>query len=146
MSAKFSASDLTGLALFLTPGALTLVYAYFKGRGNLTDGLSRCVSTALQHYKNEIAVGMWRIGPLCGHGWSRNHAGQAATGTHSQLHHLQTCMACALRMRLRQAEPISLLMKQMRLCLGRLGLLQGAGVDQPADLHTHGLHTLATGC
>ena len=33
--------SLAPVALFFTPGLLALVYAYFKGKGNLQDGLSR---------------------------------------------------------------------------------------------------------
>ena len=34
-------TDLIPVALFFTPGICALIYAYFKGKGNLKDGLSR---------------------------------------------------------------------------------------------------------
>lgn len=37
-------SDFLPVALFFTPGLCALVYAYFKGKGNLKDGLSRSVT------------------------------------------------------------------------------------------------------
>ena len=37
-------SWLAGLALFLTPGMLLLVYATIKGKGNTKDGLSRVLT------------------------------------------------------------------------------------------------------
>jgi cytochrome P450 family 97 subfamily B polypeptide 3 len=40
--------DLTGLALFFAPGAAMLLYALIKGKGNLTDGLSRLLTEASQ--------------------------------------------------------------------------------------------------
>jgi cytochrome P450 len=36
--------------LFFTPGLLTLVYAFFKGKGNLSDGLSRLLTEVSQGY------------------------------------------------------------------------------------------------
>jgi hypothetical protein len=36
--------QLLGAALFFTPGALALAYAFVKGRGNLRDGLSRLLT------------------------------------------------------------------------------------------------------
>lgn len=50
VAAQFSASDLTGLGLFLTPGALAMVYAFIKGKGNLKDGLSRVLTEVSQGY------------------------------------------------------------------------------------------------
>jgi hypothetical protein len=43
-------SDLIPIAAFLTPGISTLVYAYFKGKGNLKDGLSRLLTEVSQGY------------------------------------------------------------------------------------------------
>lgn len=39
-----------GAALFFAPGLLALVYAYFKGKGNLSDGLSRLLTEVSQGY------------------------------------------------------------------------------------------------
>ncbi len=50
MRAQLSPSDLTGVALFFAPGAAALVYAWFKGKGNLTDGLSRLLTDVSQGY------------------------------------------------------------------------------------------------
>jgi len=50
VAAQFSLSDLTGVALFLTPGALLCLYALVKGKGNLTDGLSRVLTEVSQGY------------------------------------------------------------------------------------------------
>jgi hypothetical protein len=36
--------ELLGLAAFFAPGAAILAYAYYKGRGNLKDGLSRLLT------------------------------------------------------------------------------------------------------
>ena len=44
------ADQAVGLGLFFTPGLLTLVYAYFKGKGNLKDGLSRTLTEVSQGY------------------------------------------------------------------------------------------------
>ena len=41
-------SWLAGLALFLTPGMLLLVYATIKGKGNTKDGLSRVLTEVSQ--------------------------------------------------------------------------------------------------
>ncbi|GAX76234.1 hypothetical protein CEUSTIGMA_g3678.t1 [Chlamydomonas eustigma] len=45
-----SLSDLLPVAAFLTPGLSTIVYAYFKGKGNLKDGLSRVLTEVSQGY------------------------------------------------------------------------------------------------
>lgn len=39
-----------GTGLFFTPGALILTYAFFKGKGNVTDGLSRILTEVSQGY------------------------------------------------------------------------------------------------
>jgi len=39
-----------GVALFFTPGLCALVYAYFKGKGNIKDGLSRLLTDLSQGY------------------------------------------------------------------------------------------------
>lgn len=33
-----------GLGIFFTPSVLATIYAYFKGKGNLTDGFSRMLT------------------------------------------------------------------------------------------------------
>jgi hypothetical protein len=38
------------VGLFFTPGMLAVVYAYFKGKGNVRDGLSRLLTEASQGY------------------------------------------------------------------------------------------------
>lgn len=38
------------VVLFFTPGLLTLLYAFFKGKGNLSDGLSRVLTEVSQGY------------------------------------------------------------------------------------------------
>jgi len=43
-------SQALGLALFFTPGLLGLVYAYFKGKGNVKDGLSRMLTEFSKGY------------------------------------------------------------------------------------------------
>lgn len=43
-------SDLLPVALFFAPGLSALVYAYFKGKGNLKDGLSRLLTEVSQGY------------------------------------------------------------------------------------------------
>lgn len=43
-------SELLGAALFFTPGIAALVYAYFKGKGNIKDGLSRLLTAVSQGY------------------------------------------------------------------------------------------------
>jgi cytochrome P450 family 97 subfamily B polypeptide 3 len=48
--AMLSTGSLVGLGLFLTPGASALVYAYFKGKGNMKDGLSRLLTEVSQGY------------------------------------------------------------------------------------------------
>ena len=44
------ASTLIGTGLFFAPGAAILGYAFFKGKGNLTDGLSRLLTEVSQGY------------------------------------------------------------------------------------------------
>jgi hypothetical protein len=41
---------LVGVGLFFTPGMLAVVYAYFKGRGNIKDGLSKLLTEVSQGY------------------------------------------------------------------------------------------------
>jgi hypothetical protein len=48
--ARASLSDLVPVLLFFTPGLGALVYAYFKGKGNLKDGLSRLLTEVSQGY------------------------------------------------------------------------------------------------
>lgn len=43
-------SQALGVALFFTPGLLGLVYAFFKGKGNVRDGLSRMLTEFSQGY------------------------------------------------------------------------------------------------
>lgn len=43
-------SQALGVALFFTPGLLGLVYAYFKGKGNIKDGLSRMLTEFSKGY------------------------------------------------------------------------------------------------
>lgn len=43
-------SDWIGWAIFFAPGLSALVYAYIKGKGNLTDGLSRLLTDVSQGY------------------------------------------------------------------------------------------------
>ncbi len=46
-----SLSDsLVGVGLFFTPGLLAVVYAFFKGKGNVKDGLSRLLTELSQGY------------------------------------------------------------------------------------------------
>jgi hypothetical protein len=45
-----STGQLIGLGLFFTPGLAALGYAYYKGRGNLKDGLSRLLTEVSQGY------------------------------------------------------------------------------------------------
>lgn len=48
---KASLTDtLLGVGLFLTPGMLAIVYAYFKGKGNVKDGLSKLLTEVSQGY------------------------------------------------------------------------------------------------
>lgn len=48
---KASLSDtLLGVGLFFTPGMLAIVYAYFKGKVNVKDGLSKLLTEASQGY------------------------------------------------------------------------------------------------
>lgn len=42
--------QLVGLGLFFTPGLAALAYAYYKGKGNLKDGLSRLLTEVSQGY------------------------------------------------------------------------------------------------
>ena len=39
-----------GVGLFFTPGMLAVVYAYFKGKGNIKDGLSKLLTEVSQGY------------------------------------------------------------------------------------------------
>ena len=41
---------LVGAGLFFAPGAAILTYAFFKGKGNLTDGLSKLLTEVSQGY------------------------------------------------------------------------------------------------
>ena len=50
-------STLGALALFATPGALTLAYAAYKGKGNLSDGLSHVITSVSQGYLQPDAGG-----------------------------------------------------------------------------------------
>lgn len=43
-------SQALGVALFFTPGLLGIVYAFFKGKGNVRDGLSRMLTEFSQGY------------------------------------------------------------------------------------------------
>lgn len=43
-------SQALGVALFFTPGLLAVVYAFFKGKGNVKDGLSRMLTELSQGY------------------------------------------------------------------------------------------------
>lgn len=48
---KASLSDtLLGVGLFFTPGLLAVVYAFFIGKGNVKDGLSRMLTAVSQGY------------------------------------------------------------------------------------------------
>ena len=51
-----SLSDLIPVALFFTPGLCALVYAYFKGKGNLKDGLSRSDGDCMGLGKKDVAI------------------------------------------------------------------------------------------
>ena len=45
-----AASTLLGVSLFFTPGLAGLAYAYYKGRGNLSDGLSKLLDEVSAGY------------------------------------------------------------------------------------------------
>ena len=45
-----AASTLTQVGLFFTPGLAGLAYAYFKGKGNLPDGLSKLLDEVSAGY------------------------------------------------------------------------------------------------
>lgn len=49
-SAFLSPEQLVGLGLFFTPGLAALGYAYYRGKGNLKDGLSRLLTEVSQGY------------------------------------------------------------------------------------------------
>lgn len=49
-TASLSPESLAGVAAFFAPGAAILVYAFFKGKGNLKDGLSRLLTEVSQGY------------------------------------------------------------------------------------------------
>lgn len=46
--AFLSTDTLVGLAIFFSPSVAALIYAYIKGKGNLTDGLSRLLTDVSQ--------------------------------------------------------------------------------------------------
>lgn len=46
----FTGAEAAGIALFFAPGLAALAYAYIKGKGNLTDGLSRLLTDISQGY------------------------------------------------------------------------------------------------
>ena len=46
--ALLSSGQLVGLGIFFSPSIAALVYAYWKGKGNLTDGLSRLLTDISQ--------------------------------------------------------------------------------------------------
>jgi len=48
MSQLADASSLLPVVAFFTPGLLTLLYAFIKGKGNLSDGLSRLLTEVSQ--------------------------------------------------------------------------------------------------
>ncbi|EFN52906.1 hypothetical protein CHLNCDRAFT_138471 [Chlorella variabilis] len=48
--AFLSTDTLVGLAIFFSPSVAALIYAYIKGKGNLTDGLSRLLTDVSQGY------------------------------------------------------------------------------------------------
>ena len=45
-----AANTLIGVGLFFTPGLAGLAYAYYKGRGNLSDGLSKLLDEVSAGY------------------------------------------------------------------------------------------------
>lgn len=51
MSARaIEASQALGVALFFTPSIVAVIYAYFKGKGNVKDGLSRMLTEFSKGY------------------------------------------------------------------------------------------------
>lgn len=46
----FDSGTALGVALFFTPSILAVIYAYFKGKGNISDGLSRMLTEFSQGY------------------------------------------------------------------------------------------------
>lgn len=44
------ASQALGVALFFAPSIIAVIYAYFKGKGNVKDGLSRMLTEFSQGY------------------------------------------------------------------------------------------------
>jgi hypothetical protein len=48
--ALISPEQAAGVALFFTPGLCAIIYAYFKGKGNIKDGLSRLLTDLSQGY------------------------------------------------------------------------------------------------
>jgi hypothetical protein len=44
------ASQALGVALFFTPSIVAVIYAYFKGKGNVKDGLSRMLTELSKGY------------------------------------------------------------------------------------------------
>lgn len=46
--AFLSTEQLVGLAIFFSPSVAALIYAFIKGKGNLTDGLSRLLTEVSQ--------------------------------------------------------------------------------------------------
>lgn len=43
-------STAVGLGIFFTPSVVAVIYAYFKGKGNVKDGLSRLLTEVTQGY------------------------------------------------------------------------------------------------
>ncbi len=43
-------STFVGLGVFFTPSIVAVIYAYFKGKGNVKDGLSRMLTEVTQGY------------------------------------------------------------------------------------------------
>ena len=43
-------STAVGLGIFFTPSIVAVIYAYFKGKGNVKDGLSRLLTEVTQGY------------------------------------------------------------------------------------------------
>jgi hypothetical protein len=46
----FDSSQALGVALFFAPSVIAVIYAYFKGKGNISDGLSRMLTEFSQGY------------------------------------------------------------------------------------------------
>jgi hypothetical protein len=46
----FDSSQALGVALFFAPSIIAVIYAYFKGKGNISDGLSRMLTEFSQGY------------------------------------------------------------------------------------------------